>query len=270
MSIKNNGETSTGPDGSELLPALLKYAGSGSDTLIAPSILSADFAKLGEEIKAVEAAGADIIHVDVMDGRFVPNITIGPCVVEKIRSITCLPLDIHLMIEDPGRYVADFIKAGADFVSVHVEACPHLHRNIQQIKELSEKHTAKATGRAFDRVIPAVAMNPHTPAHAISEIISEIDMILVMTVNPGFGGQKFLESAVGKIQTISDMIRRSGLNVLVEVDGGINQETVKKVSAAGARVFVAGAAIFCTPDYKAAISTIRSSIRGKKNKKPLQ
>jgi ribulose-phosphate 3-epimerase len=210
---------------------------------IAPSILAANFAKLGEEIHDVEKAGADYIHVDVMDGHFVPNITMGPGVVEAIRPITSLPLDVHLMIEDPDRYVPDFVKAGADIVTVHVEACPHLHRTIHFIKEQGAK--------------PGVVLNPATPIESIQHILNDVDLVLFMTVNPGFGGQSFIESVLSKIRKLRKMIAESGLDVEIEVDGGVNETTIKLCKKAGADVFVAGSAIFKKDDRKAAIDALR-------------
>jgi ribulose-phosphate 3-epimerase len=215
---------------------------------IAPSILSADFARLGEEVRAVEEAGADWIHVDVMDGRFVPNITIGPLVVEAVRRVTDLPLDVHLMIEQPERYVSDFVKAGAATVSVHAEACPHLHRTIAQIRE--------AGARA------SVALNPATPAVGVDPVLADLDQVLVMTVNPGFGGQKFIESTLSKIHTLRGWIRERKLAVDIEVDGGIGAETIGRVARAGANVFVAGTAVFGAPDYAAAITRLKAAGKG--------
>ncbi|MFS0823655.1 ribulose-phosphate 3-epimerase [Bacillus sp. 1P02SD] len=211
---------------------------------IAPSILSADFAKLGEEIKDVENGGADYIHVDVMDGHFVPNITIGPLIVEAIRPITKLPLDVHLMIENPDQYIPAFAKAGADFLTVHVEACPHLHRTIQLIKS----HGVKA----------GVVLNPATPVDSIKHVIEDIDLVLLMTVNPGFGGQKFIHSVLPKIEEVAQMVKEKNLNVEIEVDGGVNQETARLCVQAGANVLVAGSAIYDQEDRKAAIEKIRS------------
>ncbi|WP_246940067.1 ribulose-phosphate 3-epimerase [Bacillus pinisoli] len=210
---------------------------------IAPSILSADFAKLGEEIRSVEEAGADYIHVDVMDGHFVPNITIGPLIVEAIRPITTLPLDVHLMIEHPERYIESFAKAGADIISVHVEACKHLHRTIQQIKDLGVK--------------AGVVINPATPAEMIEPILHEVDLVLVMTVNPGFGGQQFIHSALPKIQKIASWIRERGLSVELEVDGGVNVDTAKLCVEAGATVLVAGSAVYSQKDRVKAIQALR-------------
>lgn len=187
---------------------------------IAPSILSADFSKLGEEIKDVEKGGADYIHVDVMDGHFVPNITIGPLIVEAIRPITSLPLDVHLMIENPDNYIPTFTQAGADIITVHVEACQHLHRTIQLIKS----HGIKA----------GVVLNPHTPVSVIEHVLEDIDMVLLMTVNPGFGGQKFIHSVLPKIKQVADMVKERNLEVEIEVDGGVNAETARLCVEAGA------------------------------------
>ncbi|WP_099352382.1 ribulose-phosphate 3-epimerase [Fredinandcohnia onubensis] len=211
---------------------------------IAPSILSADFAKLGEEIKDVENGGADYIHVDVMDGHFVPNITIGPLIVEAIRPITKLPLDVHLMIENPDQYISAFANAGADFITVHVEACPHLHRTIQLIKS----HGVKA----------GVVLNPATPVDTIKHVIEDIDLVLLMTVNPGFGGQKFIHSVLPKIEEVAKMVKEKNLNVEIEVDGGVNEETARLCVGAGANVLVAGSAIYNQADRKAAIEKIRN------------
>jgi ribulose-phosphate 3-epimerase len=212
---------------------------------IAPSILSADFAKLGAEVAAVERAGADWIHVDVMDGHFVPNLTIGPLVVEAVRRSTSLPLDVHLMIEKPERYVTDFVKAGAATLGVQVEACPHLHRTLAQIRE--------AGARA------SVVLNPGTPVQAIEPVLSDVDQVLVMTVNPGFGGQKFIESMLAKIATLRRLLDERGREVTLEVDGGISLETIGRAARAGADVFVAGTAVFGAPDYAQAISALRAA-----------
>ncbi|GLY10532.1 ribulose-phosphate 3-epimerase [Pseudobacillus badius] len=212
---------------------------------IAPSILSANFAKLGEEIKEVEAGGADWIHVDVMDGHFVPNITIGPLIVEAVRPVTTLPLDVHLMIENPDLYIEAFAKAGADYITVHAEACPHLHRTIQLIRSFGVK--------------PGIVLNPATPASVLEYIIEDIDLVLLMTVNPGFGGQSFIHSVVPKIQEVKQMITEKGLDVLIEIDGGVNTETAKLCTDAGADVLVAGSAVYNKADRKQAITDIRLS-----------
>jgi ribulose-phosphate 3-epimerase len=212
---------------------------------IAPSILSADFGRLAEEVRAVEAAGADVIHVDVMDGRFVPNLTIGPLVVRAVRAATKLPLDVHLMIVEPERYVEDFARAGADSISVHLEASPHLHRTIQLIKSLGKK--------------ASVALNPHTPLDGLDVVLPDLDMVLVMSVNPGFGGQRFIEAVLPKIEALRATITRRGLATDIEVDGGVAPDTVARVVGAGANVLVAGSAIFGAPghDYRGAIQALR-------------
>jgi ribulose-phosphate 3-epimerase len=218
---------------------------------IAPSILSADFTRLGEEIAACEAAGADWIHVDVMDGRFAPNITMGPVVVEAARRATRLPLDVHLMIAAPERYLADFARAGADRLTVHVEACPHLHRTLQQIKELD-----KGAG---------VALNPGTPASAVSEVLGEADLILAMTVNPGFSGQKFIPGVLPKIRRLRQMIDAQGRAVDLEVDGGMDSVTAPQAAAAGASVFVAAQAVFrANVPIAEAIARLRQSLDQKR------
>ena len=197
---------------------------------IAASILAADFARLGEQVKEAEAAGADWIHVDVMDGHFVPNITIGPPVIRSLRAITTLPLDVHLMITAPDRYIPEFARAGADRLTVHVETCDHLHRTIQFVRELGVK--------------PGVTLNPATPLSSLEEILPEVDMVLVMSVNPGFGGQSYIPSSTARIARLRAMIDRIGSQAEVEVDGGINVDTVAEVVEAGATVLVAGSAIF--------------------------
>jgi ribulose-phosphate 3-epimerase len=213
---------------------------------IAPSILSADFSKLGEEIKDVEKGGADLIHVDVMDGHFVPNITIGPLIVESIRPITKLPLDVHLMIENPDHYIEAFAKAGADYITVHVEACKHLHRTIQLIKSFGVKS--------------GVVLNPATPVQWIEPIIDELDMVLLMSVNPGFGGQKFIPSVLHKIKQVKELVDLKELNLEIEVDGGVNQETAPLCIEAGASVLVAGSAVYNESDRGKAITRLKGQL----------
>lgn len=215
---------------------------------IAPSILSADFARLGEEIKDVENGGADYIHVDVMDGHFVPNITIGPLIVEAIRPLTKLPLDVHLMIEQPDAYIPAFAGAGASIITVHQEACPHLHRTIQLIKD----HGCKA----------GVVLNPATPAELVRGILPDVDMVLVMTVNPGFGGQSFISSAAEKIGQLAEWRKELGLSFEIEVDGGVNTDTAKICTDLGADVLVAGSAVYNKPDRKQAIEAIIQAVKG--------
>ncbi len=213
---------------------------------IAPSILSADFSRLGEEVQAVEKAGANYIHVDVMDGHFVPNITIGPLVVKAVRRVTKLPLDVHLMISDPDHFTEEFVKAGSDSLTVHAEAVDHLHRSIQHIRKLGAK--------------PAVSLNPATPIEAIEYVLDDVDMVLLMTVNPGFGGQAFISNMIPKIERLKGMIDRRGLDVDIEVDGGISPNTIGPVSEAGANVFVVGSAIFGSEDYGATIRLMREKM----------
>jgi len=210
---------------------------------IAPSILSADFAILGEEIKDVERGGADYIHVDVMDGHFVPNITIGPLIVSAIRPITTLPLDVHLMIENPDQYIPAFAKAGADIITVHAEACPHLHRTLQLIKE----HGVK----------PGVVLNPSTPVEMIKHVISDVEMVLLMTVNPGFGGQAFISSVLPKITEVRKLADQFNPGLEIEVDGGVNEQTAVLCKEAGANVLVAGSFIYDSKDRAAAIKAVR-------------
>jgi len=213
---------------------------------IAPSILSADFSKLGEEVREVEACGADLIHCDVMDGHFVPNITIGPMVIKALSKVTKLPLDVHLMIEKPERYIKEFIEAGSKMLTIHVEATTHLQRHIQHIKEQGVK--------------AGVSLNPSTPLEALDYILSEADFVLIMTVNPGFGGQKFLRSMLPKIKQLRKMINEKGLSAEIEVDGGIGVENIKDASQAGADIFVAGNAIFGSSDYRKTIQEMRTKI----------
>lgn len=212
---------------------------------MAPSILSADFTRLGEAIELVEAAGADLIHVDVMDGHFVPNLTIGPPVIRALKRIATVPLDVHLMIDDADRTIGWYLEAGADFVTVHVEACDHLHRVLQEIRAAGAK--------------AGVALNPATPASVLTEVIADLDLVLVMSVNPGFGGQKFIPSQLRKIERIAAMIAESGSPAMIEIDGGIDETTAPLVVAAGARALVAGNAVFGRSDPAAAIAAIRAA-----------
>lgn len=217
--------------------------------LIAPSILSADFSKLGDEINAVEAAGANWIHVDVMDGHFVPNITIGPLVVEAVKRVTALPIDVHLMIENPDDYIPAFAAAGASYISVQLETCIHLNRTIQLIKDSGAR--------------AGVVLNPSTPVASLEWILEYIDYVLIMSVNPGFGGQEFIPNSIAKIKALCRQIQDRGLNVLVEVDGGVNEKTIAEVAAAGADVFVAGSAIFGSKDYQKTIQRLRHKMGDK-------
>lgn len=211
--------------------------------LVSPSLLSSDFGRLAEEVRAVEAAGADWIHVDVMDGRFVPNITLGPVVVQAIKKAATRPLDVHLMIVEPEKYVEAFVKAGADILTVHVEACTHLHRVIQQIRHAGAR--------------PAVVLNPATPLSSVEEVLGDVDMVLLMSVNPGFGGQGFIPQTVDKVRRLRAMLEARGLSTDIEVDGGINAETARLVVDAGANVLVAGSYVFSSKDYAAAIRSLR-------------
>ncbi|MDX9840675.1 MAG: ribulose-phosphate 3-epimerase [Desulfobulbus sp.] len=211
--------------------------------MIAPSILSADFTRLGDEIRAVEAAGADVIHVDVMDGHFVPNITIGPLVVRAVRAVTDLPVDVHLMITDPDRYLKDFIDAGADWVTVHVEACVHLHRTLACIKDLGRKAGA--------------VLNPATSLTTLEYVLAEVDLVMLMSVNPGFGGQSFIPSAIDKIRRLRQMLDAVNPGAGIEVDGGIGPATIGAVAEAGANIFVAGSAIYGQAEYGPVIRDLR-------------
>jgi ribulose-phosphate 3-epimerase len=216
---------------------------------IAPSVLSADFTRLGEEIQAAEAAGADMLHIDIMDGHFVPNITIGPFVVEAIRKTTALPLDVHLMIEEPDRYIADFIKAGADYLTVHLEASVHLHRTIHWIKDSGAK--------------AGVSLNPATPIGSLDYILPDLDLVLLMSVNPGFGGQGFIPQILAKIKALKGLLAELGFPVLIEVDGGIKYENAKEVADAGADILVMGSAFFNSGNYQALIARLRNLFIGK-------
>ena len=214
--------------------------------LIAPSIMSADFSKLGDEVRAVESAGADWIHMDVMDGHFVPNITMGPLIVKAVRRITTLPIDVHLMIKHPDAFIPQFAEAGATYISVQVETCPHLNRSIQLIKNVGAK--------------PGVVLNPSTPLTAIEWVLDCVDYVLIMSVNPGFGGQKFIPNSMQKISKLRQMILDRKESVLIQVDGGVNLKTIREISEAGVDVFVAGSAIFDSDDYQEVISQFRKVI----------
>jgi ribulose-phosphate 3-epimerase len=219
--------------------------------LIAPSVLSADFGRLADEIRAVESAGADVIHVDVMDGRFVPNITVGPLVVAAVRKATRLPVDVHLMIVEPERYVEAFARAGASLISVHAEVSPHLHRTLQAIRSAGAR--------------PAVALNPSTPLDAVEYVLGDCEMVLLMTVNPGFGGQAYIPAVTDKVRRLREMAEARGQALDIEVDGGVQLATAEAVAAAGANVLVAGTAIFGAPDYRAAVRDLRdAAARGRR------
>jgi ribulose-phosphate 3-epimerase len=213
---------------------------------IAPSILSADFSKLSQEIKEVEKAGADYLHIDVMDGQFVPNITVGPLIVRACRKVTRLPLDVHLMIEEPDRFIEEFAREGSDIITVHQEACTHLHRTITLIKELGKK--------------AGVSLNPATSLSTLDEILPEVDLVLVMTVNPGFGGQKFIKSVLPKIAQLRKTLDENRLTAELEVDGGVNVDNIADIAKAGGQVFVAGNAVFKSEDYRKTISELRKAI----------
>lgn len=214
------------------------------EKMIAPSILSADFAQLGQEIKDVVAAGADVIHIDVMDGHFVPNITIGPLIVDAVRKITDKPLDVHLMISDPDKYIEAFAKAGADWITVHVETCPHLHRSIHMIKNLGKKAGA--------------VLNPATSLSTLDYILEDLDLVMLMSVNPGFGGQSFIPSTLDKSRALKRLIDEKGLAVGIEIDGGVSPVTIEEISQAGVNIFVAGSAVFGAGNYKDAISALKA------------
>ncbi len=214
------------------------------EKMIAPSILSADFAQLGKDIQDVVAAGADVIHVDVMDGHFVPNITIGPLVVDAVRKITDKPLDVHLMISDPDKYIEAFAKAGADWITVHVETCPHLHRTIHMIKDLGKKAGA--------------VLNPATPLTSLDYILEDLDLVMLMSVNPGFGGQSFIPSTLVKSRALKKRIDEKGLDVGIEIDGGVSPATIEEISKAGVNIFVAGSAVFGAENYETAISALKA------------
>jgi ribulose-phosphate 3-epimerase len=216
---------------------------------IAPSILSANFLKLGEEIRAAEEAGADMLHIDIMDGHFVPNITIGPFIVEAIRTITSLPLDVHLMIEEPDKYLEDFIKAGADYLTVHYEASVHLHRIVHYIKENGIK--------------AGVSLNPATPVWSLEHILPDIDMALIMSVNPGFGGQGFIQMSTDKIKTLKRLISEKGLHTLIEVDGGVKLDNALDIVSAGADILVMGSAFFHSKDYGTIVRQFRDIVKNR-------
>lgn len=210
---------------------------------IAPSILSADFKRLGDEARRVEEAGADLLHMDIMDGRFVPNITFGPVVLESLREHIHLDMDVHLMIQEPERYLADFRRAGAAILTVHAEACTHLHRVVHQVKDLGAR--------------AGVALNPHTPLDVLDYVLQDVDQVLIMSVDPGFGGQRFIDAALGKIRELRRRVEERGLDLDIEVDGGINEATAARVVDAGANVLVAGSAVYGQPDVAVAIAALR-------------
>lgn len=213
--------------------------------VVSPSLLSADFSRLGEEVREVQAAGADWLHLDVMDGCFVPNITIGPLVVSAVKKISKVPLDVHLMIMDPDRYLEDFGAAGADILTVHPEATHHLHRTLTRIRELGMK--------------PGVALNPSTGIETVQHVLAELDVIMIMTVNPGFGGQRFIRSMLPKVRAVREMINRSEKEIFLEIDGGVSPQTAPDLAKQGANVFVAGSAIFGNPPYEVVIQKLRTA-----------
>ena len=214
------------------------------DLMIAPSILSADFARLGDDVCKVIEAGADVIHIDVMDGHFVPNITIGPLIVDALRKVTNHPLDVHLMISNPDQYIDDFAAAGADWITVHVEACNHLHRTIQKIKSLGKKAGA--------------VLNPATSLDTLDYVLEELDLVMLMSVNPGFGGQTFIPSVIEKTRVLKEKIDNKGFNVGIEIDGGVSPKTIGSIAAAGANIFVAGSAVFGHHDYAQVIAELKA------------
>jgi ribulose-phosphate 3-epimerase len=213
---------------------------------IAPSILSADFSRLADEVRAVEKAGADVIHVDVMDGHFVPNITIGPLVVQGLRKLTSLPLDIHLMIENPERYIEVFARAGGDWITIHAEVCPNLKRMIRKVRQLN--------------VRPGIVLKPATPLKTLFPVLDDIDLVLIMSVNPGFGGQSFIPSTLKKIERLRKIVDQNGYSMEIEVDGGVKIENIREVSAAGGDIFVVGTGIFKTENYEETIRKLRQEI----------
>ena len=212
---------------------------------VAPSILSADFSRLGQEMAAVEKAGADLIHIDVMDGHFVPNITMGPLVVKAVRRSTSFPLDVHLMIADPDRYLEEFAEAGADILTVHVEACRHLNRTLQRIKDL--------------KIRPGVSLNPATPLSSLEEVLDEVDLVLIMSVNPGFGGQRFIPGVLPKLRKLQQLLESRGLTPEIEVDGGVNVHNSGEIARAGATILVAGTAVFGSRSYQETIAFLRGN-----------
>jgi len=213
---------------------------------IAPSILSADFSRLADEVRAVEKAGADVIHVDVMDGHFVPNITIGPLVVQGLRKLTSLPLDVHLMIENPDRYLEDFVQAGSDWITIHAEVCPNLKRMIRKVRQLN--------------VRPGIVLKPATPLKTLFPVLEEIDLVLLMSVNPGFGGQSFIPATLKKVERLRRIIDQNNYSMEIEVDGGVKIENIRKLSSAGADIFVVGTGIFKTENYEETIKKLRQEI----------